>query len=223
MGFALILAGRSERRPSASRSTNRGWTEDWHSPFINVICQHARDDFAGFNPAPLRRCQAMNGFDPFCIAHHQVSMENFSSIGSEVFDITCSQAVLEHVGDPERALDNLYLATRPGGMGVHVIDFRDHRNFAAPLEFLLLDEQGFAAALERKDPYWFGNPLRIGAWLQLWRNAGFRAIEHVFDVPTVDETYLREFLPRLRRCPSRYRNIPEEDLQPLGAQFVVRR
>jgi hypothetical protein len=43
-------------------------------------------------------------------------------------------------------------------MGIHIIDFRDHRDFAAPLEFLLLDEHGFEAALEGKDRYWFGNP-----------------------------------------------------------------
>jgi hypothetical protein len=76
-------------------------------------------------------------------------------------------------------------------VGVHAIDFRDHRDFAAPLECLLLDEHGFADALEGKDPYWFGNPRRFGARLQLCRNAGFKDIEHVIDTPAVDETYLR--------------------------------
>ena len=222
MGFALILAGLGAATVGVEKY-KPGWTKDWHSPFIDAICQHAPEDFAGFDPAPLRRCQAMNGFDPSCIAHRRTSMEDFSSIGSDAFDVTCSQAVLEHVGNPALALDNLYLATRPGGMGVHVIDFRDHRDFAAPLEFLLLDEHGFEAALAGKDPYWFGNPLRFGAWLQLWRNAGFKDIEHIVDVPTVDEAYLRDLLPRLRRCGSPYRDTPEDDLRPLGAQFIVQR
>jgi len=87
-------------------------------------------------------------------------------------------------------------------MGIHVIDFRDHRDFAAPLEFLLLDEHGFEAALEGKDRYWFGNPLRLGAWLKLWRNAGFNDIEHLVDAPIADEAYLHNFLPRLRCCSS---------------------
>src|SRR5262249_15149881 len=141
-----------------------GWTENWHSAFIDAICRYAPEDIAGFDPAPLRRCQAMNGFDASYIDHCQTSMEDFSSIGSHNFDITCSQAVLEHVGNPELALDNLYLATRPGGMGVHVIDLRDHRDFAAPLEFLLLDEHGFETALDGRDPFWFGNALRLEAW-----------------------------------------------------------
>jgi SAM-dependent methyltransferase len=221
MGFALILAGLGAATVGVEKY-KPGWTEEWHSPFIDVICRYAPKDFAGFDPAPLRRCQAMNGFDPSRIAHRQTSMEEFSSIGSETFDITCSQAALEHVGNPELVLDNLYLATRPGGVGVHAIDFRDHRDFAAPLEFLLLDEQGFETALEGKDPYWFGNPLRLAAWLQLWRDAGFKDIECVVDTPTTDDAYLRHFLPRLRCCSSPYRDTPEADLKPLGAQFVVR-
>src|SRR5262249_3863791 len=152
-----------------------------------------------FDPAALLRCRAMNGFDPSCIAHRQTSMEEFSLSAPEKFDITCSQAALEHVGNPQRTLDNLYRATRPEGMGVHVIDFRDHRDFAAPLEFLLLDVRGLEAALDGEDPHWFGNPLRLGTWLQLWRNAGFMDVQHIVDTPTVNEAYLSQFLPRLRR------------------------
>jgi glycosyltransferase involved in cell wall biosynthesis/SAM-dependent methyltransferase len=222
MGFALILAGLGAVTVGVEKY-KPGWTKDWHSPFIDAICRHAAEDFDGFDPAPLRRCQAINEFDPSCIAHHRTSLEDFSLIGSEAFDITCSQAVLEHVGNPELALNNLLLATRLGGMGLHVIDFRDHRDFAAPLEFLLLDEPGFAAALEGKAPHWFGNPSRFGAWLRLWRNAGFTDVEHVVDTPTIDETYLRHFLPRLRRCVSPYRDTSEDDLRPLGAQFIVQR
>ena len=222
MGFALILAGLGAMTIGVEKY-KLGWAEDWHSPFIDMICRQALADFDGFDPAPLRRCQAMNEFDPRCITFRQTSMEDFSSIGPEAFDITCSQAVLEHVANPKLALDNLYRATRPGGIGLHVIDFRDHRNFAAPLEFLLLDQHGFEAALEGKNPHWFGNPLRSRAWLQLWCNAGFRVIEYVVDTPTVDEAYLRHFRPRLRRCRSPYRDTPEDDLRPLGGQFIVQR
>jgi SAM-dependent methyltransferase len=222
MGFALIMAGLGATTVGVEKY-KPGWVEDWHSPFIDAICRHAPEDFSGFDPAPLRNCQSLGGFDPSWIMHRQTSIEDFSLAGAEGFDITCSQAVLEHVGDPEAALGNLYRVTRPGGMGVHVIDFRDHRDFAAPLEFLLLDNHGFEAALEGRDPYWFGNPLRFEGWLQLWQKAGFRAIEHAIDTPTVDEPYLRRFVPRLRRCPSRYRDTPEEDLMPLGARFIVHR
>jgi len=222
MGFALILAGLGAATVGVEKY-KPGWTEDWHSPFIDVICRRASEDFAGFDPAPLLRCQALNGFDPFWIAHRQASMEDFAADGSERFDITCSQAALEHVGRPKVVLDNLCLATQPGGTGVHAIDFRDHRDFAAPLEFLLLDERGFEAALDGRDPYWFGNPLRFAAWLRLWRNAGFKDVEYVVDTLTIDETYLRHFLPRLRRCGSPYRDTPEDDLRPLGAQFIIQR
>jgi len=92
-----------------------------------------------------------------------------------------------------------------------------------PLEFLLLDEDGFEAALEGRDPFWFGNPLRLEAWLRLWRDAGFSNTEHVVDALTIDEAYLRDFLPRLRCCGSSHRDTPENDLRPLGAQFIVRR
>jgi Methyltransferase domain len=222
MGFALIMAGLGAAIVEVERY-KPGWAEDWHSPFIDAICRQAPEDFPGFDPAPLHRCQAMNGLDPACIVHYQTSMEDFAALGAGSFDITCSQAALEHVGNPQTAIGNLFAATRSSGLGFHAIDFRDHRDFAAPLEFLLLDQHGFAAALDRKDPHWFGNPLRFGAWLQLWRTAGFGDIETIIDATTVDPAYLRGFLPRLRLCQSPFRNVPEDDLKPLGALFIVRR
>ena len=131
MGFALILAGLGATTVGVEKY-KPGWTEDWHSPFIDVICRRAPEDFAEFDPTPLRRCQAQNGFDPSCIAHRQTCMEDFAANASERLDITCSQAALEQVGSPKAVLDNLYLATEPGGWGVHAIDFRDHRDFAPP-------------------------------------------------------------------------------------------
>jgi SAM-dependent methyltransferase len=222
MGFALIMAGLGARTVGVEKY-KPGWIEDWHVPFIDEICRRAPDDFSDFDPAPLRRCQRGNGLDPAWIEHWQTAMEDFPKDDSEGFDLTCSQAALEHVGQPEIVLRNLYQATKPAGSGLHVIDLRDHRDFAAPLEFLLLDETGFTAALAGQERHWFGNPLRLSAWQQLWRGAGFSDVQCTSAQPTVDEGYLRAFLPRLRGSRSHFRDTPEGDLRPLGAQFVLRR
>jgi SAM-dependent methyltransferase len=66
--------------------------------------------------------------------------EHLAEATTERFDVTLSNAVLEHVFDPLRAAVNLHRVTAPGGIGFHQVDFRDHRDFTRPLEYLLLDE-----------------------------------------------------------------------------------
>lgn len=64
----------------------------------------------------------------------------FESAGH--FDAILSRAVLEHLYDPMHALDAMAAALTPGGVMVHVIDFRDHGMFAGrhPLTFLTVPD-----------------------------------------------------------------------------------
>ena len=55
------------------------------------------------------------------------------------FDALVSNAVLERIKNANKAFTELFRVTSSGGVGLHQVDYRDHRDFARPLEHLLLD------------------------------------------------------------------------------------
>jgi SAM-dependent methyltransferase len=51
-------------------------------------------------------------------------------------DFAFSNAVLEHVGDPEGVIREVTRCLSPEGHTMHRVDLRDHRDFSRPLDFL---------------------------------------------------------------------------------------
>lgn len=135
------------------------------------------------------------------------------------FDFVFSCACLEHVERPDVALRQLHRILRPGGRMLHQIDFRDHRNFARPLEFLRYSE-----------PMW--RFLSKGSSLNRWRASRYRAalaaagFVTTFELATGDDLsgarvktdYLAEIRPHLHRD---FAALPEDDLTSLGMLLVA--
>jgi hypothetical protein len=129
-------------------------------------------------------------------------------------------AVLEHLFDIESAFHHLYRITKPGGIGIHQVDFRDHLDYARPLEHLLLDDEEFSQVVSSKHGE-RGNRYRPQEMRQLFETGGFEV--KVFQ-PNIFATdgYLRDFLGGLRQAAtSRYRDYPAEDLRVLSGLFYV--
>jgi SAM-dependent methyltransferase len=59
----------------------------------------------------------------------RAAAERFFSDRSGAYDYIVSRAVLEHVYDPERAIEGMVGALRSGGMLLHKVDLRDHGLF----------------------------------------------------------------------------------------------
>lgn len=135
------------------------------------------------------------------------------------FDLVLSTAVLEHVYDFDQTARALAQLTRPGGTHFHQIDFRDHRNFGQPLEFLLFDKSSYPA-LSRDGRR--GNRWRLSQCLRAFSENGLR-VDDVDRNEFANESYLDEFIPRLRSSNSPYRDFPPEDLGVLGARVRLTR
>ena len=95
-----------------------------------------------------------------------------------------------------QALRSLAGISARESVGLHQVDFRDHRDFSRPLEYLLLDEFSFHELLQGCHAE-CGNRVRPDAMEAMFREAGFRS--SVFH-PNMwaEQAYLSEFLPRLR-------------------------
>jgi ubiquinone/menaquinone biosynthesis C-methylase UbiE len=75
--------------------------------------------------------------------------EELAGLADGSFDCVISNAVLEHVYEPVAVAASLARVTRPGGHNFHQIDFRDHKDFRHPLEFLLFGTRDYRDEFER--------------------------------------------------------------------------
>jgi SAM-dependent methyltransferase len=134
------------------------------------------------------------------------------------FDAIVSNAVLEHVWDIEAMAGELARITRLGGIGIHQVDFRDHRNMAAPLEFLTLPDPEYKAMFDDANNG-NGNRFRLHE-LQRTASAAGWVVEQVEVNMRTEAGEIDRVRPRLA---SRFASMTDEHLDPLSARLFLRR
>lgn len=153
---------------------------------------------------------------------YSAPLEELSAFGDSRFDITVSNAVFEHLFNPRAAIASLYKLTADCGMGLHQVDFRDHRDFSRPLEFLLEDERSFAVLFEKEFGQ-TGSRIRPFQMEAMFRDAGFGVVDFRVNLST-EPTYLENFVPRLRASPaSPFCTSDIDSLNAISGRFVVKK
>jgi len=132
------------------------------------------------------------------------------------FDLVFSTASFEHFKDPIAAVRECARVTAPGGLGLHQIDLRDHRDFARPLDFLRFDESEWAK-LHELEPFCYTNRLRKSDFERAFSDAGLALAQVTVNLRAPVDPSLRAALH------PRYRDRAPEDLEALSAFFVVRK
>jgi SAM-dependent methyltransferase len=199
------------------------WDPEYHPKFYRLL----KDNLAGRRPSmdltPLDMVLSEGGYPPHCIDLHSCSLEELSGVPDQSVDIVLSYDVLEHLYDLNSAFSQMARITKPGGFGLHQVDFRDHRDFSRPLEYLLLSKKEFSREFKERHGE-CGNRYRPGEMWRSLESVGFEVKEFRPDI-FVEEEYLSEFLGRLRQArKSRYRKYPAEELRSiLGFFFVVKK
>lgn len=132
------------------------------------------------------------------------------------FDLVYSFFAGEHLRRPDLVLDEVLRKLKPGGLGLFLIDLRDHRDFGD-------DWLGF---LRHGDRTWEAMASRRGCWCNRMRVPEWRAtFEARFDI--VEESLdlglpLPTGFDRADLAP-RFRNVPMHELMASGVTYVVRR
>ncbi|HUU34986.1 MAG TPA: glycoside hydrolase family 99-like domain-containing protein, partial [Vicinamibacterales bacterium] len=146
------------------------------------------------------------------LIHRRESLLDLSLRAGEA-DLVCSLSLLEHLPVDE-CLDALRRITRPGGLGVHVVDLVDHRFYAGDVAspFAFLQEPPSDALVHGS------NRLRSDEWRAKFAQHGF-AVERVEEWsgqpgPTAEEQ---------ARFAAPYRSLDRERLKITGARLFVRR
>lgn len=139
----------------------------------------------------------------------------------DAYDFVISNAVLEHLFDHKKGIEELARVTAPGGWHFHQVDYRDHRDFARPLELLLMDPsafEAFSAATDCEN----GCQHRACDHIALFEAEGFE-LRCFSPNAAADDAYLNEFLVRLRASASSYRERSIDDLRATGAMLMFRK
>lgn len=217
LGSAALLACTGARVTVADRYL-AAWDADYHPAVFRALLKQVQAGRPDLSPAPLRALLDAGDFAPDVLACLHVGTERLDGVPDGAFDVVLSNAVFEHVEDVPAALANLARVTAPGGVHVHQVDFRDHRDFGRPLEFLTLDGPAFAAEFrERRGEC--GNRWRHGALADAFRVAGFDVLDVRANMHA-EPDYLDDLRPRLHPD---YRELTPEALSVISACLVARR
>jgi SAM-dependent methyltransferase len=216
LGTALLLACHGAL-VSVADPYPPEWDDEVHEPFCRALLDHAATDPRCGDTAPLQAAIHARSFQP-AVTCLQVGAESLSGIADAAFDLVVSNAVLEHVEHVPQALQHLARITATGGFGVHEVDFRDHRDFSRPLEYLVFDA----------DVFWHDSARCHGERGNRWRHSqmleGF--VQAGFDVTGFEPNVIAEtdYVARMRRrLHADFEDLSDEDLTILAGRVVCRR
>jgi SAM-dependent methyltransferase len=221
LGTALILRSWGAREVSVADRFLVRFQPMYHPRLYRRISALLRDEEDWIDTEPLDRCAAANQHLTKYVTPIEVPLEKLGDVTGARFDFTLSNAVLEHVYHPRLAIRNLAQVSRPGSVGLHQVDCRDHRDFSRPLEYLLLDEFSFHELLTERNAE-FGNRIRPDELLAMFDENDFDEVELSPNM-WAENDYLEEFVPRLRAARSSpYSDIDVERLRPICGLFRTR-
>ncbi len=131
------------------------------------------------------------------------------------FDVVISYSCFEHFLKPSAAVREIARLLKPGGITGHVIDMRNHRNFAEPLDHLRYPEWLWRLMVSRR-PF-ATNRWRLYNYIEAFDQVGLRVVEaRVTEKAEVSE-HVRQQLQPEWRCRDR------TDLEPVVAWIAARK
>lgn len=219
-GSALILLWNGAKSVTVIDKYLSKFTPGYHGRFYHELrIRYFERDRKKFNS----NLDGLTPFQTLQMNSRLVTKEcGLESISDSTFDITLSCAVLEHVENPLTSVRNLYSITKLNGYGIHQIDFRDHRNFDKPLEYLLLDEMTFFKLFKSVHGE-CGNRTRACQWLALFRQFFGDNVELEPNM-WVEEAYFKNFIARLNESKiSNFTNFDASDLSVLSGKISYKK
>jgi hypothetical protein len=219
-GSTLFMAAMGARAMVTDRFL-APWDCEYHPKFYTLLRERIKANIPRPELAALDIILAHGEYAPEAIRCYSAPMETLEGISDHSADFVFSNAVLEHLLDPRASFRQLARISRPGALGFHQVDFRDHNDFSKPLEYLLLSDEEFeldfaARHAER------GNRYRPAEYNGFFQASGFLVQKFTCSC-LVDESYLSDFIPRLRLTRSKYRDLPVEALRPISGLFCIKK
>lgn len=191
---------------------------EYHPPLYRLLAQMVREKYPDADLTPLLDA-AQKGHEQSIVQTSDRPLEDLASVFQNI-DITLSRSVFEHLYDQFQAIRVLHDVTASGGLGLHEVDFRDHRDFSKPLEYLFMGDHAFAQLFEAVHCE-CGDRTRPFQMERMFRVAGFTQVAFEADMFT-EPAYLDDVIERLRLCPTNlYGYMQRDQLMPILGRFLV--
>lgn len=198
------------------------WDPVYHPKYYALLRDFVAEHWTGIDLSPLDKIISKGRYCRESISLYNLPVEKLSALPEQSMDLIVSHAVLEHLYDTRLALSQLGRLTKSGGLGIHVVDFRDHRDFSCPLEYLILSNKEFYHLFRDRHGE-CGNRLRPGEMKRFFETSGFEVLQFQPEM-FVEKGYLKEIRRRLCQCRSSpYRNCDDTELYCIFGTFLVRK
>jgi SAM-dependent methyltransferase len=140
---------------------------------------------------------------------------------NDTFDLVYTSAAFEHFMAPREAVREMYRITKPGGVHLHSVDLRDHRNFKKPLEFLTIEEPEWQYYYNqiKSTTYACTNRLRSPEIIDLFEQEGFKTFK-VLPMPFLHCTVKDQLFQRLT---THYKRFSKDELSILGCKYIFQK
>lgn len=219
-GTVLILKAWGAKAAAVADRFLVSFDENYHVPVYKEIArilqaEHPNTDISVFNAVISR------GHAPELITEIEAPLEDFP-VGEVGFDVTLSNAVFEHLYDPYLAISNLHSSMSVGGIGSHQVDFRDHRDFSKPLDFLLMDEVGFVRMFDARHCE-CGNRVRPAQMTQMFQAAGFSQVNYSSNMEA-EPAYVDQILKALTVQPfNSCSRFTRQELMSISGRYIIQK
>jgi SAM-dependent methyltransferase len=225
-GFAYLELGPGDSLSTAAIAWAHGASEGW----LIDAGSYASRNIGNYRPlfeklssmrlprdaAALMNCHSVKDMlsRTHC-AYREDGLTGLKAVRSASLDMIFSQAVLEHVPRAEFAatLGEMKRVLKPGGVGSHVVDFKDH--LGSSLQNLRFGDGLWERDWFAKRSGFYTNRLRYSEVVAAFAAAGF-AVETV-----ARRIWDTAPLPRARLA-KQFRGLSDDDLRVQGATLVTR-
>ncbi|MEX5213178.1 MAG: hypothetical protein NW703_03340 [Nitrospiraceae bacterium] len=215
-GMPLILMGFGARTILVDRYLC-DWDSTFHPTYYRQLREAVVGRFPGIDTSPLDQVIKAGSHVADGMTLLRTGLECIHEVPQGSVDVSYSNAVFEHLEGVHAAVHQLARITRQGGSGFHQVDFRDHRDFNRPLEYLTIARSELEVFC-KNNLWWYGNAMRYGEFQTCFEVAGFntRFEPNLF----ADEDYVRDIQLRADR---QYRDMPLDAFRVLGGRFYLER
>lgn len=144
------------------------------------------------------------------------AFENIKERVDKKFDIIFSQAVLEHVYNPQKVFNEMYSNLKTGGVVIHEIDLATHTSFIRnwdPLNILRFSEYIYKILKFKGSP----NRLRISEFKTVAEKSGFKNIK----IHPLAELSIRGTEKIKKSIKNKYKDYSVNDLKVLSAVLIA--
>jgi SAM-dependent methyltransferase len=220
-GSTLMLAAFGARIAVADR-WRPCWHDGYHRPLYHSLAAAIARRHPEADVSPIRAVAEAGRHDERLVPAFD-DAERLLGVEPGAYDLVISNAVFEHIVDVELAVGRIFEVLKPGGISCQQVDLRDHRDFARPLEFLLM-----SAAQERRwlaeSEHHQGCQRRRRDYEAAFARAGFETMSEYITLRS-EADYLEDFLRRLSAAnPERFAQLAgDATLGDLGMTYVHRR